>query len=54
MAKVIKSISQEVATDSTVLLVATDCSPFGKEGDIIEVMAEDAQQLIDKGFLKQK
>ena len=53
MAKVIKSISQEVTTDSTVLLVVTNCSPYGNEGDIIEVQSVDAESIIEKGFAKQ-
>lgn len=54
MAKVIKAITQEVTTDRTILLVVTKCSPYGREGDIKEVNIEDAQNFINKGFLKIK
>ena len=51
MAKVIK-ITQQVATDSVKKLVATNCSPYGNEGDIIKVNDEGALIMISKGFAK--
>jgi len=50
MAKVIKTITQEVTTNGLVSLVVTNCSPYGKEGDIIEVNASDAESMVSKGF----
>jgi hypothetical protein len=37
---------------TTIDLVVTSCSPYGKEGDVITVNVVDADSMIQKGFAK--
>lgn len=52
MAKTIK-LEQEIEQEGTTIdLVVTSCSPYGKEGDIITVNVVDADSMVAKGFAK--
>ena len=52
MAKTIKLSDENEQEVTTIELVCTASSPYGKEGDVITVNVVDAEAMVQKGFAK--